>query len=57
MLSCVPFDYADFNVDWMVETDPIVSGQIRWVQFPWDTEKRLEHMYLDDRKGVDDYVA
>ena len=57
MLSCVPFDYADFNVDWMVETDPTVSRQIRWVQFPWDTEKRLEHMYSDDRKGVDDYVA
>ena len=57
MLSCVPFDYAHFKVAWMVETDPNVSGQIQWVQFPWDTEKRLEDMYLDDSKGVDDYVV
>ena len=33
------------------------SGQIQWVQLPWEVEKRMEDMYLDLTKGVDDYVV
>ena len=52
-----PFEYVHFEVHWMVETDENSSGQIQWVQYPWEVDRRLEDMYLDASKGVDDYVA
>jgi len=50
------FEYVHFDVAWMVATDQNASGQIQWVEYPWDVAKRLEDMYMDPSKGVDDSV-
>ena len=49
-------DFVYFQVVWMVETDQNASGQIQWVDYPWDVQKRLEDAYLDPNKGLDDHV-
>ena len=51
-----PFAHVPFAVTWMVETDENAWGQIQWVEFPWETEKRLEDMYWESDKGLDEYV-